>query len=51
MEVEMEQAKVVGYEHDIRPLFRDKDIESMSFALDLSAYADVPRTPTESSLR
>jgi hypothetical protein len=37
----MEQEKVPGYERDIRPLFRDKDVKSMSFALDLSAYADV----------
>jgi hypothetical protein len=26
---------------DIRPLFRDKDIEEMRFAFDLSAYDDV----------
>jgi hypothetical protein len=41
MEVEMEHEKAVEYERDIRSLFRDKDVESMSFALDLSAYADV----------
>jgi hypothetical protein len=40
-EVEMEQEKVPRYERNIRPLFRDKDVKSMSFALDLSAYADV----------
>jgi hypothetical protein len=28
----------VGFERDIRPLFRDKDVESMSSAFDLSSY-------------
>ena len=37
----MEQEETVGFERDIRSLFRDKDVESMSFVLDLSAYADV----------
>jgi hypothetical protein len=36
----MEQA-AVGYEHDIRPLFRDKDISSMSKRFDLASYDDV----------
>lgn len=36
----MEQA-AVGFEHDIRPLFREKDVESMSAAFDLSSYGDV----------
>jgi hypothetical protein len=40
MEVEMEQA-AVGYERDLRPLFREKDVQSMSAALDLSSYDDV----------
>lgn len=31
----------VGFERDIRPLFRGKDIEAMSFAFDLSSYEDV----------
>ena len=30
-----------GFERDIRPLFRDKDVDEMSFAFDLSQYADV----------
>jgi len=30
-----------SYEQDIRPLFRDRDIRSMSFAFDLSSYEDV----------
>jgi hypothetical protein len=28
----------VTYGRDIRPLFRDRDVESMSFALDLLSY-------------
>jgi hypothetical protein len=35
----MEQ-EVVGYERDIRPLFRAKDISSMSRAFDLASYSD-----------
>jgi hypothetical protein len=31
----------VGFESDIRPLFRTKDVESMSGAFDLSSYDDV----------
>ncbi len=31
----------VTYEQKIRPLFRDRDIQSMSFAFDLSSYDDV----------
>ena len=31
----------ISYEQDIRPLFRDRDINSMSFAFDLSSYEDV----------
>ena len=31
----------VGFESEIRPLFREKDIESMSGKFDLSSYADV----------
>jgi hypothetical protein len=40
MEVEMHQ-NAVGFERDIRPLFRDKDVQSMSSAFDLSSYDDV----------
>jgi hypothetical protein len=39
-EVEMEQ-EALGYERDIRPLFREKDVSSMSFAFDLASYNDV----------
>jgi hypothetical protein len=39
-EAGMEQA-VVGYERDIRPLFREKDVSSMSKAFDLASYNDV----------
>jgi hypothetical protein len=33
--------ETVSYECDIRPLFREGDIESMSAAFDLSSYDDV----------
>lgn len=36
----MEQETVV-YERDIRPLFREKDMSSMSRASDLASYNDV----------
>ena len=31
----------MSFERDIRPLFRSEDIDSMSFAFDLSSYEDV----------
>jgi hypothetical protein len=37
---------VASFEHDIRPLFRERDARSMSFAFDLTAYEDV-RTHAE----
>jgi hypothetical protein len=40
MEVAMEKG-AVGFQRDIRPLFRAKDIESMSSRFDLSSYDDV----------
>jgi Ferritin-like len=36
-----QMADQVTYEQDIRQLFRDRDIQSMSFAFDLSSYDDV----------
>ena len=30
-----------GFASDIRPLFRDQDVEEMSFAFDVSCYEDV----------
>ena len=30
-----------SFERDVRPLFRDEDVESMSFAFDLRSYDDV----------
>ena len=33
--------EAVSFERDIRPLFRQGDIDSMSFAFDLSSYGDV----------
>ena len=35
----MEQT--LSYERDIRPLFRERDITSMSSVFDLASYADV----------
>ncbi len=35
-----------SFERDIRPLFRDDDVDSMSFAFDLRSYDDV-RTHAE----
>ena len=35
------QAEPSSFERDIRPLFRSKDMESMSSAFDLSSYDDV----------
>ncbi len=32
---------LVTFEQSIRKLFRDRDIQSMSFAFDLSSYQDV----------
>ena len=34
-------AAELTFDHDIRPLFRDGDVRSMSFAFDLSSYDDV----------
>ena len=36
----MAQAEV-GFEGEIRPLFRDEDVKAMSFALNLASYDDV----------
>jgi hypothetical protein len=38
--------EAMGFERDIRPLFRERDVNSMSFAFDLSSYEDV-RTNAE----
>ena len=37
----MGDAETLGYENDIKPLFREKDRERMSFAFDLFTYDDV----------
>jgi hypothetical protein len=37
----------MSFEQDIRPLFRDEDIESMSFAFDLTAYDEVSEHAAE----
>jgi hypothetical protein len=36
----MAQAEL-GFERDIRPLFRDGDVKAMSWALNLASYDDV----------
>jgi hypothetical protein len=38
--------EIVSYEHDIRPLFRAEDQESMSWSFDLFAYDDVKEYAT-----
>jgi hypothetical protein len=37
----------VTFAQDIRPLFRDRDVRSMSFAFDLSSYEEVRRNAEE----
>jgi hypothetical protein len=39
-------AQQLSFARDIRPLFRDRDIQSMEFAFDLASYEDV-RTNAE----
>jgi hypothetical protein len=34
-------AEPLSFERDIRPLFRDDDVESMEFAFNLRSYEDV----------
>jgi hypothetical protein len=34
-------AAPVGFDADIRPLFRPKDVNAMRFAFDLTSYGDV----------
>lgn len=34
-------AQQLSFAGDIRPLFRDRDIQSMKFAFDLASYEDV----------
>jgi hypothetical protein len=44
----MEQ-EAVGYERGIRPLFREKDVSSLSMAFDLASYNDVRANADKSS--
>ena len=37
----------MGFEADIRPLFRPEDSEAMSFAFDLSSYEEVRENAEE----
>jgi hypothetical protein len=39
--MEVDMAQQVRFESDIRPLFRVKDVQSMSAKFDLSSYDDV----------
>ena len=39
-------AQQLSFARDIRPLFRDRDVNSMKFAFDLASYEDV-RTHAE----
>ena len=39
-------AQQSSFARDIRPLFRDRDVQSMKFAFDLASYEDV-RTHAE----
>jgi hypothetical protein len=34
-------ADELSFADDIRPLFRDRDVDSMTFAFDLASYEDV----------
>ena len=34
-------AEQLSFAGDIRPLFRDRDVQSMQFAFDLASYEDV----------
>jgi hypothetical protein len=34
-------AQELSFARDIRPLFRDRDVQSMQFAFDLASYDDV----------
>ncbi len=36
-----------SFERDIRPLFRDEDVEAMEFAFDLRSYGDVRENAEE----
>jgi hypothetical protein len=36
-----------SFERDIKPLFRDEDVESMEFAFDLRSYDDVRANAAE----
>ncbi len=36
-----------SFERDVRPLFREEDVDAMSFAFDLSVYEDVKEYANE----
>jgi hypothetical protein len=37
----------ISFEHDVKPLFRERDRNSMKFAFDLWSYDDVSRNSDE----
>jgi len=41
----------LSFQRDVLPLFRDEDVESMSFAFDLSSYEEVRERAEEIYLR
>lgn len=50
-EVVMSEAESPGYEHDIKPLFREHDRRAMTFAFDLWKYEDVATYANEILVR
>ncbi len=42
-----EPPEAPSFERDIRPLFRDDDVDSMSFAFDLRSYEEVSANAEE----
>ena len=36
-----DSARPPGFARDIRPLFRDEDVDAMAFSMDLTSYDDV----------
>jgi hypothetical protein len=41
----------LSFERDIRPLFRDEDVDAMAFAFDLASYEDVSDNADEIHIR
>lgn len=43
----MSASEAPSFERDVRPLFRDEDVDAMEFAFDLRAYDDVRESAPE----